>query len=110
MAEPLPKCILLVLCEIDAEVESEWNRWYDAEHLPAALACPGVVRGQRYRSTGDVSLTDHGQRQRAGTVAYTTVYEIEGPEVLETPEFKAMAGWYQFTDRIKARTQVFQQM
>ncbi len=107
MSEPLPNCILLVLCEIDAAVEAEWNRWYDEEHLPDALACPGVIRGRRYRSDGEVSLTDHGERQRVATVAYTAVYEIEGPAVLETPEFKAMAGWYQFTDRIKARTQVF---
>ncbi len=103
----MSKCILLVLCEIDAEVEADWNRWYNEEHLPAALACPGVIHGARYKSAGEVSLTDHGARERANTVAYTTLYEVEGPETLETPEFLAMAGWYQFTDRIKARTQVF---
>ena len=106
----MPKCILLVLCEIDTEVEADWNRWYNEEHLPAALACPGVVRGARYKSTGQVSLTDHGERNKTETVAYTTLYEVEGPETLETPEFVAMAGWYQFADRIKARTQVFQAM
>lgn len=106
----MPKWILLVLCEIDAEVEDDWNRWYDEEHLPAALACPGVIHGARYKSDGQVSLTDHGERERRDTVAYTTLYEIEGPEVLETPEFQAMAGWYQFTGRIRARTQVFRQM
>jgi len=101
--------MLLVLCEIDAEVEDDWNRWYNDVHLPDALACPGVICGARYKSEGEVSLTDHGTRERQATVAYTTVYEIEGPEVLETPEFQAMAGWYQFADRIKARTQVFRQ-
>lgn len=110
LSDPLPKWILVVFCEIDAAVEAEWNRWYDEVHLPDALACPGVLAGARYKSHGQVSLTDHGARERRDTVAYTTLYEIEGPEVLETPEFQAMAGWYEFTDRIKARTQVFRQM
>ena len=110
MVDPLPRCVLLVLCEIDASAEDDWNRWYDQVHLPAALACPGVICGARYKSEGAVSLTDHGARERLDTVAYTTLYEIEVPEVLETPEFKAMAGWYEFTDRIRARTQVFRQM
>ena len=110
MNDPLPKCILLVVCEIDAAVEADWNSWYDNEHLPAALDCPGVICGARYKSEGTVSLTDHGERESKAAVTYTTLYEIEGPNVLETAEFKAMAGWYQFTDHIKARTQVFYQI
>lgn len=106
----MPANLLIVIAEIDAAAEAEWNRWYDEVHLPAALACPGVIRGQRYKSSGPLSLTDHGERNVSDTVAYATVYEVSGPEALETPEFKAMAGWYEFTGRIKARTQVFRAM
>lgn len=102
-----PSCLLIVTAEIDPAVEAEWNRWYDEVHLPEALACPGVLGGARYLSDGDASLTDHGARARDATKVYTAVYELEGPEALATPEFEAMRGWYQFTDRIKARTQVF---
>ena len=105
----LPNCILVVTAEIDSEVEADWNRWYDEVHLPEALACPGVLRGARYLAVGDASLTDHGERASDGARVYTTVYELESPEALETPEFQAMRGWYQFTDRIRARTQVFRQ-
>jgi hypothetical protein len=38
------------------------------------------------------------------------VYELSGPEALETPEFIEMRGWYQFTDKIIARTQVFEKI
>ena len=40
----LPKFLLIVTAEIDASVEASWNKWCDEEHLPAALACPGVLQ------------------------------------------------------------------
>lgn len=107
MAKQTP-CILIVTAQIDASVEDAWNEWYDEVHLPAALACPGVISGTRYVSTGDASKIDHGERSTEMTKIYTTVYEIESPQTLLTPEFKAMRGWYHFSEHIKARTQVLQ--
>jgi len=107
MAKQTP-CILIVTAQIDASVEDAWNEWYDEVHLPAALACPGVISGSRYVSTGDASKIDHGERSTERTKIYTTVYEIESPQTLLTPEFKAMRGWYLFSEHIKARTQVLQ--
>ena len=101
-----PSCVLIVTAEIDAEVEDEWNSWYDEVHLPDALACPGVLGGQRYVSRGDASVTDKGSKLTKGARAYTTIYHLSGPEALETAEFKAMRGWYQFASRIKATTRV----
>jgi hypothetical protein len=103
----LPTCLLVVTAEIDTAVEAEWNRWYDEIHLPEALACPGVIRGARYLGARDASLTDHGTRSSDAAKVYAAVYELAGPEAMETPEFQEMRGWYQFTDRIRARTQVF---
>ena len=104
----LPQCLLIVIAEIDAAVEVDWNRWYDEVHLPAALACPGIISGSRYKSGSTLSLTDHGAKDMSDTVAYATVYALSYPEAVNSPEFKEMAGWCDFTDRIKARTQVFQ--
>jgi hypothetical protein len=101
-----PKCMLLVTAEIDPAVEDDWNTWYDEVHLPEALACPGVLGGQRYVSQGDASVTTLGDKATVSTRTYTTVYELAGPEALETPEFKAMRGWYQFAVSIKATTRV----
>lgn len=101
-----PACLLVVTAEIDAEVEDEWNTWYDDVHLPDALACPGVQGGQRYVSLGDASVTNLGDKTTSATRTYTTIYELTGPEALETPEFKAMRGWYQFAGKIKATTRV----
>jgi hypothetical protein len=106
--DSLPKYLLIVTAEVDPEVEADWNRWYDAVHLPAALACPGVRRGRRYVSAGPLSETIRGERRQLATRIYTTVYELDGPQAVETPEFRAMRGWYQFAPQVRSRTQVVQ--
>jgi hypothetical protein len=103
---PLPDCLLLVSVEIDPDVEAAWNRWYDEVHLPAALACPGVLRGRRYASVGDVAESDHGRGESHSRRLYTTVYELAGPWAIDTPEFKAMRGWFEFAPSLRSRTQV----
>jgi hypothetical protein len=109
MAE-LPRYLLIVSAEIEPAAEAAWNQWYDEVHLPEALACPGVLRGNRYVSAGAASLTRDGGKSTASAKTYMAVYELSGPEALETPEFMEMRGWYQFTDKITARTQVFQRL
>ena len=104
------KYLLIVQAEIEPAKESDWNKWYDEEHLPDALACPGVLSGHRYVSHGEARLTKDGEKTRTASKAYISIYELSGPEALETPEFIDMAGWYQFTDHITARTQVYEKL
>ena len=103
----LPACTLVVTAEIDTSVEDEWNKWYDEVHLPEALACPGVLAGRRYRTAKPASLTDHGAKSTAATRTYLALYELAGPEALDTPEFQQMRGWYQFAPHIKSQTYVY---
>ena len=98
--------LLIVTAEIDADVEDAWNEWYDKVHLPAALACPGVMSGTRYVSQGEASKIDHGGRTTGSEKIYTTIYQIEGMDTIQTPEFQAMRGWYQFSESINARTRI----
>ena len=105
MAE-LPGCLLIVTAEVDPAVEAEWNRWYDTVHLPDALKCPGVRRGRRYVSSGEISETSAGKTEKIAKRIYTTIYEIDSPSAVATPEFKAMRGWYQFAPHVRSRTQV----
>ena len=99
------KFLLVVTAEVDAEVEAEWNRWYDEVHLPAALKCPGVLRGRRYVSVGEVAETIRGQTARVAKKIYTTLYELDSPGAVATAEFQAMRGWYQFAPHVRSRTQ-----
>jgi hypothetical protein len=98
--------LLIVTAEVDAEVEAAWNRWYDTVHLPDALACPGVLSGRRYVSVGAIRATDRGKPGDAPAKLYTTVYELAGPEAVDTPEFRKMRGWYEFAPRVRSQTRV----
>jgi hypothetical protein len=101
-----PECLLIVTAEVDTTVEAEWNRWYNAIHLPDALKCPGVRGGRRYVSSGDVSETTAGKTERTPRRIYTTIYELDSPDAIATPEFAAMRGWHQFAPHVRSRTQV----
>lgn len=98
--------LLIVTAEVDEAVEADWNRWYNEVHLPDALACPGVLSGKRYVSVGEVRATDRGTAAPAPRKLYTTVYELAGPEAVETKEFRAMRGWYQFAPHVRSETRV----
>jgi hypothetical protein len=102
----LPNCLLVVTAEVDAEVEADWNRWYDEVHLPDALACPGVLSGRRYLSSGEISESDRGQGRRTKARLYTTVYELDSPAAVTTKEFAAMRGWSRFAPHVRSQTRV----
>ena len=40
--------LLMVFADVPAEVEDEFNRWYDEEHIPERLSIPGVLDVARY--------------------------------------------------------------
>ena len=89
----LPRELLIVNATIDPSVEEDWNRWYDEQHLPEIVACPGFRSGQRYVA-----------QQADGVRVYVCIYEIDGPEALESVEFQSRRGWGPFVDRVKFQT------
>jgi hypothetical protein len=100
------ECLLIVTAEVDPAVEKDWNRWYDEVHLPDALACPGVLRGRRYVTSGSYSESNRGNRTILTARFYTTVYELAHPGAVETEQFLAMRGWAQFTPHVRSQTRV----
>ncbi len=92
----LPPDLLIVSATIDPQVEDQWNRWYDEEHLPEIVACPGFRSGQRYVAT-----------EADGARAYVTIYELDGPEALASAEFAARRGWGPFVDQVRFQTRVY---
>lgn len=57
----------------DPSWESEFNTWYDTEHIPLRMDVPGFVSAQRYKSVKDRS--------------YLAVYEMESLEVLKSEAY-----------------------
>lgn len=58
--------------------EGEFNDWYDREHIPLRMACPGFLSAQRY-------LAPHSRN-------YLAVYEMGDPGDLRTPQYAKVKG------------------
>jgi hypothetical protein len=71
--------LLVIGMNPDADVEHEFNEWYDSEHLPALAAVPGVICARRFRAAA-------ASRQR-----YTALYHLAAPEVIAGAAWKAAA-------------------
>jgi hypothetical protein len=67
---------------------------------------PGSAARPAYISSGEISETAAGKTERTARRIYTTIYEIDSPDVIATPEFRAMRGWHQFAPHVRSRTQV----
>jgi hypothetical protein len=79
--------LLLVMIDIDPEHEEEFNRWYNEEHLPERLSCPGFLSGRRF-----VALE--------GGPKYLALYDLENPEILESEPYQKIIGPSEWTKRI----------
>ncbi len=76
MADKKGKALLMVWVDVSADVDEEFNRWYNEEHIPELLAIPGVLDAARYVAV-------------SGSPKYLACYELENPEVRDTPEYLA---------------------
>ena len=75
--------------DIDEQVEADFNEWYNADHLPTVVGCPGFVRGCRYMVEDE------------GLPRYWAIYEVESKEALRTPELRAISGFRHFEPHIR---------
>ncbi len=69
----------IVMTDIAPDLEPEFNRWYDEEHVVELAAHPGVLRARRYRIV-------------SGKPKYLAMYELEDPYVTERPEYRKVGG------------------
>jgi hypothetical protein len=69
--------------DVPAEVDAEFNDWYNTIYVPNYEKVPGVIRGRRYRAI-------------VGEPTYLTFYEFEHPKVSES------AAWLAQRDAVPA--------
>ena len=73
--------IFQVQLDIPPELEDEFNRIYDTEHVPNLLTVPGVHSCVRYRLE---SSDDDAAR-------YAAIYEIDSPDLPSTDAWRAQS-------------------
>lgn len=66
--------LLLVAMTPAPQHETEFNAWYDTEHVPALSRVPGVLSARRFRAPGNPR--------------YVALYHLAAPEVGASPEWK----------------------
>jgi hypothetical protein len=76
VAPPHAAGLLLVGMTPAPDLETEFNAWYDTEHVPALARVPGVLCARRFRA-GHTS----GPK-------YVALYHLESPQVVNGPEWK----------------------
>ena len=67
--------------------EAEFHDWYDNEHGPARLTVPGIRTAMRYRALD-------GEQP-----SWLALYELDGPEVIGSPEYQALGAKASDRDR-----------
>ena len=70
--------LLLIAMNVVPEHESEFQEWYNTEHLPALGGVPGVLCARRYRGAG-------------ATQRYAAVYHFANPDVPSSAAWKTAA-------------------
>jgi hypothetical protein len=93
---PATPWLYIVHTDIPPEIVTDYNAWYDEEHLPRLVTVPGVVRARRY-------VADEGVSPR-----YLTAYDLsirdafessEGLKARKTPWTERMRSLFQNTRR-----------
>ena len=77
MAGTRGKHLLAVYAGIPAEIEADFNQWYNIQHVPERLAISGFQSAARYESF-------------RGEPKYLALYELADARVLESPEYKKL--------------------
>jgi hypothetical protein len=72
---PATPGVLLILNDVAAGSEEEFNRWYRQQHIPERLGVPGFKTARRYHAVD-------------GEPAYMAVYECRSIEVLASKAYQ----------------------
>ena len=66
--------VILILADVPPQVEADYGAWWDEEHLPQRLECPGVISGRRWVAT-------------EGEPRHLTQFDVESTSAVDTDEY-----------------------
>jgi hypothetical protein len=75
----MAKGILIASMNIANAAVDEFQDWYDTEHLPERVACPGFLECQRWIGVTDPKVS-------------VAIYDLDSIDVLQSPGYKAIGG------------------
>jgi hypothetical protein len=72
--------------DFDEASRDATNRWYDLDHVPQRLTCPGFLRAERYELVSRASAPLGSAQRRP--LRYLNVYFLAGPHVLRSDAYR----------------------
>ena len=91
--------LLTVQIDVAPEMEDEFNRWYNEEHLPNLLKVPGVLRAKRGINTGPgikfIAIYEHESIDVQHTKAYREAVETEWTQKMRPHFLNSQRNIYQ---------------
>lgn len=79
--------LLLAMMDVEPAFEDEFNRWYNEEHFPERMACPGFIGGRRFAAV-------------EGAPKYLALYDLESPAVLQSEPYRKISPQSPWTRRV----------
>ena len=76
----LPELLRFNRSAVSPEHDAMFNQWYNEEHLPELLECPGWLSASRYEAV-------------RGTPKYLAIYDLADASALGTPEYFKARGF-----------------
>ena len=90
--------VLLTFTEVPAEIEEDFNEWYNREHIDERVQMPGFLRARRYKAV-------------EGRPKYFATYETAQVEDLGAPEYLAhLANQSAWSKRVMAQFSFFDRL
>ncbi len=81
--------LLLGMMDVDPQHEDEFNRWYEEEHLPERVNCPGFLSARRFVAV-------------EGGPKYLAFYDLASVGVLDGDDYKKIMGPSEWTKRMRS--------
>ena len=87
--------LYVVQMDVPDELEDDFNRIYDTQHIPSILTVPGVSSCTRYKLES---------ADKEGTAAYLALYEVDSPEVPHSPAWVEQSDKGDWAPKIRPHT------
>lgn len=96
--------VLLTFAEVPAEIEADFNEWYNREHIDERVNMPGFSRARRYRAL-------EGRPKYFATYETAEVADLAAPAYLarladQSPWSKRIMGQFSFFHRMTCRVSI----
>jgi len=72
--------LMVRIGDVPPEIEGEWNKWYDTEHIPNRLNIPGFLSARRFIAI-------------EGEYKYLTLYDLNSIDALTSEAYLKLRDW-----------------